>query len=149
MRACKNTWQRKNSWLLFNVKDKFISKDDITLKDKSVISNKTLAQVEKTTTNLYGSKCVKETSSKSKKEKALNKSEDVKAVSAKNKADKKNEINSLDKIDTKGKRAKFPVKLSPMMATLVDKPFDNEGWQYEIKWDGYRTNACAIKIKWN
>jgi bifunctional non-homologous end joining protein LigD len=26
-----------------------------------------------------------------------------------------------------------------MLATLVDKPFDEEGWLYEVKWDGYRT----------
>ncbi|MBV9963404.1 MAG: DNA ligase D, partial [Parafilimonas sp.] len=25
-----------------------------------------------------------------------------------------------------------------MLATLVDKPFDEEGWLYEVKWDGYR-----------
>ena len=28
-----------------------------------------------------------------------------------------------------------------MLATLVDKPFDQEGWIYEIKWDGYRALA--------
>src|ERR1700750_3392149 len=28
--------------------------------------------------------------------------------------------------------------IQPMLATLVDKPFDREGWSYEIKWDGYR-----------
>ena len=25
-----------------------------------------------------------------------------------------------------------------MLATLVEKPFDDEGWIFEIKWDGYR-----------
>jgi bifunctional non-homologous end joining protein LigD len=25
-----------------------------------------------------------------------------------------------------------------MLATLVDKPFDEPGWLYEVKWDGYR-----------
>ena len=28
-----------------------------------------------------------------------------------------------------------------MLATLVDAPFDEEGWVYEIKWDGYRALA--------
>ena len=28
-----------------------------------------------------------------------------------------------------------------MLATLVDKPFDEEGWLYEVKWDGYRAVA--------
>ena len=26
----------------------------------------------------------------------------------------------------------------PMLATLVDKPFDDKGWVFEIKWDGFR-----------
>ncbi len=28
-----------------------------------------------------------------------------------------------------------------MLATLVDKPFDEKGWLYEVKWDGYRAIA--------
>lgn len=31
--------------------------------------------------------------------------------------------------------------MPPMLATLVDKPFDEPGWLYEIKWDGYRAIA--------
>ena len=98
----------ENAWLLFKVKDKYVSKEDITLKDKSVISKKTLGQVEKTTSNLYDAKRVKE---------------------------------------TEGKRTRFPSKISPMLATMVDKPFDKEGWQYEIKWDGYRALAFCHKDK--
>lgn len=29
----------------------------------------------------------------------------------------------------------------PMLATLVDAPFDREGWIFETKWDGYRAIA--------
>jgi bifunctional non-homologous end joining protein LigD len=35
----------------------------------------------------------------------------------------------------------MPQNLQPMLATLVDKPVDEPGWTYEIKWDGYRTIA--------
>jgi bifunctional non-homologous end joining protein LigD len=28
-----------------------------------------------------------------------------------------------------------------MLATLVDGPFDDPGWEYEVKWDGYRALA--------
>lgn len=135
-----------NAWLLFKVKDKYVSKDDITLKDKSVISKKTLAQVEKTTTNFYGAKRVKESSVKSKKETSLNKRDDVKAASAKNKKETEKSFD-IDDILSKGKKAKFPTKLTPMLATMVDKPFDKEDWQYEIKWDGYRTVAFCNKDK--
>ncbi len=31
-----------------------------------------------------------------------------------------------------------PVDVNPMLATLTDKPFDEPGWIYEVKWDGYR-----------
>ena len=37
-----------------------------------------------------------------------------------------------------GTKSKFPTGITPMLATLVDKPFDEEGWVYEVKWDGYR-----------
>ncbi len=31
----------------------------------------------------------------------------------------------------------------PMLATLVDKPFDSAEWVYETKWDGFRLIAEA------
>jgi bifunctional non-homologous end joining protein LigD len=34
-----------------------------------------------------------------------------------------------------------------MLATLVDQPFDEPGWLYEIKWDGYRAVALINKGK--
>lgn len=40
-----------------------------------------------------------------------------------------------------GKKSSMPKELHPMLATLVDKPIDEPGWTYEIKWDGYRTLA--------
>ena len=136
----------ENAWLLFKVKDKYVSTEDITLKDKSVISTKTLAQVEKTTTNFYGANRVKESSVKSKKETSLNTRGDIKAASAKNKKEKQ-EKTLIDKNITAGNPSEFPSKLSPMLATMVDKPFDKEGWQFEIKWDGYRTIAFCDKTK--
>jgi bifunctional non-homologous end joining protein LigD len=136
----------ENAWLLFKVKDKYVSKEDITLKDKSVISKKTLEQVEKTTTNFYGAERVKESSVKSKKENSLNERSDVKAASERNKKQKE-EKTIPDSIVSGGKPSKFPSNLSPMLATIVDKPFDKEGWQYEIKWDGYRALAFCNKDK--
>ena len=45
-------------------------------------------------------------------------------------------------IDTKKKvRKKLPDFIPPMLATLVDKPFDNEDWLFEIKYDGFRALA--------
>lgn len=40
-----------------------------------------------------------------------------------------------------------------MLATLIDKPFDKEGWLFEIKWDGYRAisykNADVLLLSRN
>src|SRR6185295_8677145 len=44
-----------------------------------------------------------------------------------------------------GRKAAFPKSFKPMLATLVDKPFDEAGWIYEIKWDGYRAVAMLNK----
>jgi bifunctional non-homologous end joining protein LigD len=38
-------------------------------------------------------------------------------------------------------KTSLPANISPMLATLVDKPFDEPGWLYEVKWDGYRAIA--------
>ena len=41
----------------------------------------------------------------------------------------------------------LPTKLQPMKATLVREPFDDAGWIYEIKWDGYRSLAIIYNNK--
>lgn len=38
-------------------------------------------------------------------------------------------------------RSKMPSNLKPMLATLVDEPFNDEDWQFEVKLDGYRSLA--------
>jgi bifunctional non-homologous end joining protein LigD len=38
-------------------------------------------------------------------------------------------------------RAPMPAAICPMLATVVDEPFDSADWLYEIKWDGYRAIA--------
>ena len=34
--------------------------------------------------------------------------------------------------------SKMPQDIKPMLATLVDEPFNDENWQFELKLDGYR-----------
>ncbi|MGC2322188.1 MAG: non-homologous end-joining DNA ligase [Terriglobales bacterium] len=41
----------------------------------------------------------------------------------------------------------MPSAIHPMLATLVDKPFDDDEWLFEIKWDGYRAVAFLDKGK--
>jgi bifunctional non-homologous end joining protein LigD len=39
--------------------------------------------------------------------------------------------------------AQMPDFIPPMSATLTDSAFDNDGWLFEIKWDGYRVEAVV------
>jgi bifunctional non-homologous end joining protein LigD len=45
------------------------------------------------------------------------------------------------------KKDKIPHSVEPMTATLIKEPFDNENWEFEIKWDGYRCLAYIDKGK--
>jgi len=121
----KSSYQGENSWLLMKVKDKYAKTSDITKKEKSVISGKTIKQMEKAPDKIYG------------------------RTSIQPGVAKKDTTASKKKIEPKGTgvKAKFPATLSPMLATLVDKPFDAENWLYEVKWDGYRAIAHLNKGK--
>jgi bifunctional non-homologous end joining protein LigD len=85
----------ENGWLLIKHKDDHARSSDITKMDKSVISKKTIEQMEK------GS--------------------------------------------DPGRKSKIPIGMKPMLATLVDKPFDDPEWIYEVKWDGYRALGFSLK----
>ncbi len=51
----------------------------------------------------------------------------------------------------RGARAKaarvdpIPRDVKPMLTTLVDEPFDDDRWLFELKWDGYRGIAVVEK----
>ncbi|HSO73055.1 MAG TPA: non-homologous end-joining DNA ligase, partial [Thermodesulfobacteriota bacterium] len=39
----------------------------------------------------------------------------------------------------------IPHNLEPMLASLVKEPFDDPGWLFEVKWDGYRAIAAITE----
>ncbi len=41
------------------------------------------------------------------------------------------------------KRDRLPHIVTPMLATLIGEPFDDDEWLFEIKWDGYRA-ICTV-----
>lgn len=45
----------------------------------------------------------------------------------------------MSEILKKAPKTPMPGIVKPMLATLVDDPFDDPGWLFEVKWDGYRT----------
>jgi bifunctional non-homologous end joining protein LigD len=56
-----------------------------------------------------------------------------------------NQENRVEKLLASQKKTKFPKIVEPMLATLVDEPFDKPGWLYEVKWDGFRAIALIKK----
>lgn len=46
----------------------------------------------------------------------------------------------VKELDGAVKRA-MPSSINPMLASVVEKPFDDPNWLFEIKWDGYRAIA--------
>jgi bifunctional non-homologous end joining protein LigD len=136
----------ENAWLLIKHRDKYAKETDITKKDKSVLSKKTLEQVTKTTQNIYGQKTIKPgTTSKDKPVKAARKKVAPKAAPRKKAAQKTAKKAAPPAEDAP--KAAFPKTFTPMLATLVDKPFEEEGWLYEVKWDGYRAVTMSNKGK--
>src|SRR5258705_8725792 len=43
------------------------------------------------------------------------------------------------------RKSKLPKQLQPMLATLIDAPFDSRDWVFESKWDGFRLVAAIEK----
>jgi len=56
-----------------------------------------------------------------------------------------NEGSSISKQKSNGKEIESFPQIMPMLASPVEKPFNNKGWVFEIKWDGVR--AILFKHK--
>src|SRR6185436_5628150 len=116
------TQRGKTSWLLVKDRDKYATKKEITLKDKSVVSNKTIKQISK---DRKAKKWISNRNANEKK--PIKKNEPVAAIDF-----------TLLKY---GKKSKFPTGINPMLCTKITEPFNNPDWVYEVKWDGFRIVA--------
>lgn len=127
--------REENAWLLIKKKDKYSSSGDVTEKNKSVQTGKTLEQVA-------GNKNSKQWGSAKKINESYKIAPTVTQKKSpapdKKKAWSKQQIKELLK---RGKRTAFDTSLKPMLASLIEEPFDSEDWIFEIKWDGYRAVA--------
>lgn len=145
-----------NAWLLMKSNDEFAKETDITKKDKSVLSGKTIAQIAKENgTSAKHPEVKKQPAKKAAAKKAAAKKTATKKTGATRTAAAKKE-KPVKKASKKkppelakllagyggdiAKRAMFK-NIKPMLATLTEEPFDNEDWVFEIKWDGYRALA--------
>ncbi|TCD26364.1 DNA ligase D [Pedobacter psychrodurus] len=129
----------ENGWLLIKHKDYYASTKDITKEDKSVLSGKTIEKMEKTSDKVWkeGKEQDLKTEKKSPKQIVT---KEIKPVGD----DVTIDVKAILK---KAPKTAMPKGIKPMLATLVDEPFDDNNWQYEVKWDGYRALASINKGK--
>ncbi|MFN0256499.1 DNA ligase D [Pedobacter ureilyticus] len=135
----------ENSWLLIKHDDDYAAKKDVTKLDTSVLSGKTIVEMEKSASAVWTDKG--EQKIEAKQPRSSKKS--TKKSSVEVDAEVGNASAKLDsaKILKSAPKGVMPKAIKPMLATLVDEPFDNEEWQYEVKWDGYRALASLNKGK--
>jgi bifunctional non-homologous end joining protein LigD len=128
----------ENAWLLIKHNDQFATDKDVTKKDKSVLSGKTIAQMEKTGEKVWqhGHEEDVEKPEKISKKKAPAKSELI--INDKDSGTGNTAEVDIVALLKKAPKSKIPTGVKPMKATLVDEPFDDPDWVYEVKWDGYR-----------
>jgi bifunctional non-homologous end joining protein LigD len=129
----------ENGWLLIKHDDDYASTKDITKAEKSVLSGKTIETMEKTSGKVWkeGKEQDIKTEKKSPEQKAK---KETKAIGD----DVAIDVVAILK---KASKSAIPKGIKPMLATLVDEPFDDPDWQYEVKWDGYRALAFINKGK--
>jgi bifunctional non-homologous end joining protein LigD len=134
----------ENGWLLIKHKDEFASATDITKKDKSVISGKTIATMENTSDTVWqhGHEEALEKPKNGAKKKIMHEVDKELEETVETRPAEKMDVAALLK---KAPKASIPKNVKPMKATLVDEPFDEPGWLYEVKWDGYRALATINK----
>lgn len=130
----------ENGWLLIKHKDEYAASSDITKKDKSVLSEKTIAQMEKTSDQVW------QHGQTEKLETHKNNRKTTKVLEDDTVADQPEKLSGeITALIKNGKKSKIPIGMKPMLATLVDDPFDDPDWIYEVKWDGYRALGFSLK----
>jgi bifunctional non-homologous end joining protein LigD len=113
--ALVKTKMDEKSWLLIKKKDGYATREDILKKNRSVVSQKTVEEVD--AADPEGAP----------RQDQINRSRPREAV-----ADEELED---------APAAPMPHGVAPMLATLVKAPFDGQEWLFEVKWDGYRAIA--------
>jgi bifunctional non-homologous end joining protein LigD len=137
----------ENSWLLIKHDDDFSTKKDILKLDKSILSDKTIEEMEKSSDRIWHSNKEEKIEAKQpSKKKAEGKSKNEQLVEDMEISEESIKIDTVKVLKSAPKSAILK-NAKPMLSTLVDAPFDDPNWQYEVKWDGYRALAFINKGK--
>jgi bifunctional non-homologous end joining protein LigD len=113
--ALVRTRKDEKSWLLLKKKDRFATAEDILGENRSVASDKTLEDISE---------------------------DNPKKPSRQEETDQIHLREVMEEEDLKNAPVEpMPRDIKPMLATLIEKPFDDPDWIFEVKWDGYRAVA--------
>jgi bifunctional non-homologous end joining protein LigD len=105
----------EKSWLLLKKKDAHASSADVLKDNRSVASGRTLQEISEA---------------------------DPKEPLRPEKMTRIRQEEALEEAALRDAPVKpMPHGVKPMLATLIDAPFDDPDWVYEMKWDGYRAVA--------
>jgi bifunctional non-homologous end joining protein LigD len=129
-----------NQWLLIKSSDEFESKEDLTItRPESILTgrkNEDLLEDKKQNEE----KRIKESFKRKEKNK-------IDFIDQKKSNNTLTDVSILPNQSQQNRFDEFPNKIKPMLSTLVDKPFDNKDWVFEIKWDGVRSILFFNKVK--
>lgn len=117
--------EKGNSWLLIKKNDRFASTEDVTLQDRSVVSNATIEDLR------AGRAPARRASG----------FEAPRALAAERAEPAQSDQSDRSEMAITAAPAEMPHQISPMLATSAAEPFDDPDWLFEIKLDGYRTVA--------
>ena len=122
-----------NSWLLIKKHDRYAGTEDVTLKERSVVSNATIEDVRAGRTPVR-----RAFSAQTGEARAAGPVPPPLPTSP-----LRREEQSGTPSPGGGKRSEAPMprRVSPMLATSTAEPFDDPDWLFEIKLDGYRAIA--------
>src|ERR671918_1509677 len=126
--------EEENRWLLMKLADGLESEEDLTInRPESVLTRRTNDDLE------IGSNEDKTDRSRTINEKNIIKKQvnETQITPASN----------IGKVTAKQQKDEFPARVKLMLSTLVDKPFNNKDWVFEVKWDGVRSILFFHKTK--
>ncbi len=142
----------ESTWMLIKKKDDWAAADDVLANEASIKSGKTLEEVA-----LENGTAIRHSAAKAQKAaKAVPPKKMANTASGKKPAAKSTNQRLPAAVKTLlgdfaqlAVAAEGPRKQSPMLATLIDEPFNAKDWLFEIKWDGYRAVAecCGKKVE--
>ena len=112
----------EGGWRLIKADDQYATKEDILLKDKSVISKLTIEQMAEK----EGAAVWKATATTRKGE---------------------SQSHRIDELKSKALKKPCRQSIKPMLCTLTKEVVRDEDYLYEVKWDGYRIISYIEKGK--